>query len=120
MTLLAELRVPATTASLRTIRLLVGGLAAAAELSVDAVEDLQMGSAECSALILGGAGADDRLLVEVHDTDGVVEVRGVVEADLPEVEIDELATLVLAGTVDEHELHGGPGRRSFLVRKRRD
>lgn len=119
MTWLADLRVPAATPSLRTIRLLVGGVGSTIDLTVEAIEDLQMGAAECAALLFDGVGDDAVLALEVHEVDGVVEVRGVVDADLPATEVDELAVLVLTGTVDSHELDPGPGRRSFVVRKQR-
>ncbi|MEM8902175.1 MAG: hypothetical protein AAGA17_01025 [Actinomycetota bacterium] len=119
MTWLADLRLPAATSSLRTIRLLVGSVGSTVELTVDEIEDLQMGAAECAALLMDGVADGAVLTLEVHGHDEAVEVRGSVETDHAAVEIDELALLVLRGTVDEHELHPGPGRRSFSVRKQR-
>ena len=119
MVWLADLRVPASTASLRTVRLVIGGVGAVADLTVDAIEDLQMGAAECSALLIEQAGPDHILEIEVQEHQDSIEVRGVVDGDLPATEIDELATLVLAGTVDSHELDAGPGQRSFVIRKDR-
>ncbi|MEM9038132.1 MAG: hypothetical protein AAGA99_12795 [Actinomycetota bacterium] len=119
MSWLADLRVPAATTSLRSIRLLVGSVGSTLDLSVDAIEDLQMGAAECAALLLQDAGAGAILVIELREQDGSVEVRGSVDTEAPAVEIDELAELVLAGTVDSHELESGPGPRSFVIRKRR-
>lgn len=119
VTWLADLRVPAATSSLRTVRLVVGSAGSQVEMSVDDIEDLQMGSAECAALLIEGVGDGVVLAVEIRERDDAVEVTGVVEADLPAAGVDELATLVLAGTVDSYELDPGPGRRSFVVRKQR-
>ncbi|MEO1063126.1 MAG: hypothetical protein AAFZ07_17070 [Actinomycetota bacterium] len=119
MTWLADLRVPAATSALRTIRLLVGSVASTVDLTVDAIEDLQMAAAECAALVIEAAGADAVLALEVHDLGGAIEVRGSVETDAAAIEVDELALLVLSGTVDAHEVDPGPGARSFVVRKER-
>ncbi len=110
-----RLDVPATTEQLRLVRLVVVALATAHGADMDDLEDLRIATGELCTALVGAAGDDGRLLVEVTATrpgqdDGVVLALAlhVPGAGAPD-DLDELASMVLQTTTDRFGLGPGPG-----------
>lgn len=100
-----RLEVPASTEHLRLVRLVVAGLASSHGADLDDLEDLRIATGEVCAHLVGVAGGDDRLVVEVSAApagdDGATSVT--IDAVVPGAvgaPFDDLAAMLLDTTTD--------------------
>lgn len=99
-----ELDLPARPEFIGLTRLIVSGLAAQAEFSVDEIEDVRIAVDEMCATLIEQCPDGSRLTVTFTLAGPTLRCRAVATAGPTTVEFDELATLVLAATVDQHSL----------------
>ena len=119
-----QLNAPAERGSVRLARLLAGGIAADAGLSVDDMEDLRIAVSELVALLVEGAEKDGgQITVRFWAAEGQVEVDGEApagEADHNGAVVDDLALEILRVVVDDHSFDAGAdGRRFHLIKRSR-
>jgi anti-sigma regulatory factor (Ser/Thr protein kinase) len=114
---------PAERGSVRLARLLAGGVAADAGLSIDDTEDLRIAVSELVALLVDGSG-EGPAVIEVRFQRRAGEV--VVEGHLPIAVsddgsgVDDLVLEILRVVVDDHSFaSGADGRRFRLVKRTR-
>lgn len=115
---------PAERGSVRLARILAGGVAADAGLSIDDTEDLRIAVSEMVALLVDGLGATESTIdVRFHRTAGEVVVEGQrpAVADHPDkAGVDDLVLEILRVVVDDHSFDvGAHGRRFRLVKRTR-
>lgn len=106
--------VPATSAHLRLVRLVVAGISTDHGADVDDLEDLRMATGELCTHLVGRAGDGQRLHVEmtVSTSDGSDRADLRVEARVDGLadpgSFDELSALVLSTTASDHGIELGP------------
>jgi hypothetical protein len=115
---------PAERGSVRLARILAGGVAADAGLSIDDTEDLRIAVSELVALLVDGlGGAESTIEVRFQRTAGEVAVEGHLPpvADHPDkAGVDDLVLEILRVVVDDHSFDAGDdGRRFRLVKRTR-
>ena len=119
-----QLIAPAERGSVRLARILAGGVAADAGLSIDDTEDLRIAVSELVALLVDGlSGAESSIDVRYLRTAGevVVEGRRPPVAGHPEsASVDDRVLEILRVVVDDHSFDAGAdGRRFRLVKRTR-
>lgn len=118
-----QLTAPAERGSVRLARILAGGVAAEADLSVDDMEDLRVAVSELVALLVEGA--DDSagpITVRFRATEGLVAVDGEGPPGKSDdgTAMDDLALEILRVVVDDHSFDASTeGRRFHLVKRSR-
>jgi hypothetical protein len=120
-----SLKVPAQPFALSLVRLQVGAVAAMLDALLTDVEDLQLATDELCLGLLGGAGADGQLVVDVSWDGRLVEVRCSLDGSTsasPAVEEDPalegVSDRILTVLVDEHGSTVDGGREVRWLRKR--
>ena len=117
-----QLTAPAERGSVRLARLLAGGVADDAGLSVDDMEDLRIAVSELVALLVEGAEKDGGpIVVRFRAVQGRVEVDGEAPASAADhngTAVDDLALEILRVVVDDHSFDAGAGGRRFHLVKR--
>jgi len=113
---------PAERGSVRLARILAGGVAADAGLSIDDTEDLRIAVSELVALLVDGC-ADEQSSVEVRfrRTPGEVVVEGhrpLHDDRAPRGAVDDLVLEILRVVVDEHSFDADDAGRRFRLVKR--
>ena len=122
-----DLEVPATLAALSTVRMVLGGLGARLDFSLDDLEDIYLATGELLRSALD-ADALDRLSVEILLDDGVLRFSaGTFKSAKLRADVNLHAEdcldlcMLLRSTVDEVEFEDEDGAyRIVLVKRRRD
>ncbi len=119
-----QLTAPAERGSVRLARILAGGVAADAGLSVDDMEDLRIAVSELVSLLVEGV-EDGALSIVVQFRAGKGQVvvdgerpAGDREVAGPVAAVDDLALEILRVVVDDHSFDAGAGGRRFHLVKR--
>lgn len=115
----AALKVPARSAYLGLVRTVVASVAAAADFSVDDIEDLRMAADEAAALLMSGAHPDAVLQVTIDVQDGGLAVTVTAPSSGVVISTDSFAWTVLSTLADtaEHSTQGD--KTTIAVTKRR-
>lgn len=118
-----EVRVPADSAYVATLRLAVAGLAARCDLTIDDIEDLRLAVDEASALLLPHAAPHSVLSARFRLYPGRLEVTTSVAA--PGATSDSpdrtgFAWTVLSALATDIEVSGADGQLAITVAKRRE
>jgi hypothetical protein len=120
-----RLTVPAEPSSVRLARLVAGGVAADAGLSVEDTEDLRIAVSEMVALLIDGSGTGPAPAeVTYRRAPGMVEVSGELRCRTPvpagPSPTEDLALEILRVVVDHHDFEvDGDLRRFHLVKRAR-
>ncbi len=99
-----ELDLPARPEFIGLTRLIVSGLAAHADFSVDEIEDVRIAVDEMCATLIEQCPDGSRLTVTFMLSGPTLRCRATTVAGSTRVEFDELAMHVLAATVDQYSL----------------
>ena len=118
-----EIRVPADVAYVATLRLTAASLAARCDLTVDDIEDLRLAVDEACALLLPHANDESDMQARFELAAGRLAVSASVESpDSTAASPDRggYGWSLLSALASEVEVHGGFGRLSITVTKRRE
>lgn len=118
-----EVRVPANSSYVATLRLTAAALAARCDLTIDDIEDLRLAVDEASALLLPHAAADSALSARFQLQPGRLAVTATVDA--PDATNDTpdrtgFAWTVLSALATDVEVFGDAGKLAITVTKRRE
>lgn len=131
MTEFVELSVPAAPVYLSMVRLNTGSIATRMDVTLDALEDLQLAVDELCLSLLGSSPVDGgRILVRVEWDDDAIEIRCRLSAAAPRVTSSStsaapglpasLSRQILDALVDEHGVAEEDGAPVAWLRKRRE
>ena len=114
-----SIQFPARRGFLYLTRLNASAGGTEAGLDIDELDDLRLAVNELINWLLMDAEGDGQVNLSFFALDGTIEIIGTrsCEAELPDREMDDLASAVLGATVDEYQVLDEPGQRGLKLRK---
>ena len=118
-----SVRVPASPAFVRVVRLIAAGLAARLHFTIDEIEDLKIAVDELAAYITGSQGRDGELEIDFLVDDERIEIKGLGRlrpGSKVRTDLTEFSKTILDAVVDSASLQQLDGTPTFtLVKNKR-
>jgi serine/threonine-protein kinase RsbW len=117
-----KIKIPASPAYLRVVRLATAGLAARLGFTIDEIEDLKIGVDELAAYLTGAQGRDGQLELTFTILEDKIEIKGIgylAPGQKTRTQLTEVSRMILSTVVDTAELTQPDGHPVFALSKAR-